>query len=172
LLPDSRTAVRIDGFRRRFFRANGLDGSPVRAERLHLTLHHIGDFGRLRPKFLFAADRAAGAVSKSRFEVTFRFITSFEPAPKRGGVRRRPLVMIGASDPLIALHNELGRAMEANGLRALQTFMPHMTLSYGPQQILWQPIEPIRFVATEFVLIHSELWLSRYNLVGRWPLTG
>jgi 2'-5' RNA ligase len=45
-----------------------------------------------------------------------------------------------------------------------------MTLYYGPQPVPLQAIEPIRFVVREFVLIHSERGLTRYNLLDGWSL--
>jgi 2'-5' RNA ligase len=60
--------------------------------------------------------------------------------------------------------------MKKNGLRAAEDFTPHMTLSYGPRAIPMQAIEPIRFAVNEVVLIHSELWLTRYNIIDRWAL--
>ena len=47
-----------------------------------------------------------------------------------------------------------------------------MTLLYGSKPISVQAIEPIHFVVKEFALIHSELWLTRYNTVDRWLLEG
>lgn len=63
----------------------------------------------------------------------------------------------------------LGAAMEKNGFRAGADFTPHMTLSYGSERVPPQAIEPVRFTATELVLIHSRLWLSQYEILGRWP---
>jgi 2'-5' RNA ligase len=47
-----------------------------------------------------------------------------------------------------------------------------MTLLYGPTPIPAQPIEPLRFVVAGFSLIHSELGLTRYNVIDRWSLEG
>jgi RNA 2',3'-cyclic 3'-phosphodiesterase len=47
-----------------------------------------------------------------------------------------------------------------------------MTLFYGSKPVPMQAIKPIRLMFNEFVLVHSELWLTRYNMVGRWPLKG
>jgi 2'-5' RNA ligase len=71
---------------------------------------------------------------------------------------------------LFDLHALLGAAMREWGLKAADEFVPHMTLLYGPNAVPLQAIEPIRFVAREFVLIHSELGLTRYTVLGRWPL--
>ena len=88
------------------------------------------------------------------------------------GRPRKPLVLLAEGDALSELHNILSVAMKKNGLRAAEHFSrpPHMTLSYGRGTIPVQAIEPICFVVNEFVLIHSELWLTRYHVLDRWPL--
>jgi 2'-5' RNA ligase len=45
-----------------------------------------------------------------------------------------------------------------------------MTLFYGSRPVPAQAIKPIRVMFNEFVLIHSELWLTRYNILDRWRL--
>jgi len=51
-------------------------------------------------------------------------------------------------------------------------FNPHVTLFYGPKAIPTQPIERILFSVREFSLIYSELGLTRYDVIGSWPLRG
>ena len=50
--------------------------------------------------------------------------------------------------------------------------MPHLTLFYSSRAIRPTDIEPIRFQADRFCLIHSERGLTRYNELGCWPLVG
>jgi 2'-5' RNA ligase len=171
IFPPSDTAARVERFRERFVSKHRLAGEPLRAERLHISLHHVGDYRRLRGNFLYAAKRAGKVVSVRRFNITFSFVASFESAPSSNGrPRRRPLVLLGRGAALFDLHKTLGSAMEENGLRAAEDFIPHMTLFYGAEQVPAQPIEPICFAVEEFALIHSELWLSQYNVLDRWPL--
>ena len=173
LFPDVPTSRRIDRFGERFIRDNRLEGTPIKRERQHVSLQHVGDYPRLRTKFVYAATRAGDAVSLPPFEVEFDAVKSFEGAPSRDGKpRRRPLVMLGRGQALSDLHKTLGAAMEKNGLRATPSFTPHMTLLYGAKSVPVQAIEPIRFVVNEFALIHSELWRTRYNMICRWTLKG
>jgi RNA 2',3'-cyclic 3'-phosphodiesterase len=173
LFPDAVTSARVSRFRRRFLCENHLKGNPLKAARLHVSLHHIGDYKRLRTKFIYAAVQTAKTVAMPPFEVTFRAIKSFEEGPPIGGrLRGRPLVLLGEGDALFKLHSALGGAMAKNGLRSQVCFTPHMTLSYDLKAIAEQAIEPIRMMVTEFVLIHSELWLTKYNMLDRWPLAG
>ena len=171
LFPDAEAALRFSRFGDRFVAENGLPGSRLERERLHVSLHHVGDYARLRTRFVHAACRAAAAVAMAPFDVTFGLISSFDGTAARDGTpRRRPLVLLGESAPLLELHRALGAAMARNGLRPSAGITPHMTLLYGPKPVPRQPIAPIRFTAGELVLVHSRLGLSRYETVGRWPL--
>ena len=173
LFPGTETSLHAERSGWRFICNNHLGGKRLEPERLHVSLHHVGDYKRLRTSLIYAARRAGKAVSMSPFEVTFHFIASFEGAPATDGrPPNRPLVLLGEGDGLLALHKILGAAMEKNGLRAAEHFVPHMTLAYGPRAALVQAIEPIRFVADELVLIHSRLRLTQYEIVDRWPLRG
>jgi RNA 2',3'-cyclic 3'-phosphodiesterase len=173
LIPDPETSARTVRFRENFCREHEVEGALLRPERLHLTLQHVGDYKRLRGKLLYAVQLAAEAVAMAPFEVTFRSITSFDGAPSlEGAPPRRPLVLLGESEALFELHKSLGAAMRRYGLKASDGFMPHMTLSYGPRAIAQRAIEPIRFAVREFVLVHSRLRLTQYEMLERWPLRG
>ena len=59
VMPDAVTAARIaelaDGLRG----DHGLEGWPLACERLHVTLHHLGDYAGLPPGLLAKAQQAA-----------------------------------------------------------------------------------------------------------------
>lgn len=172
LFPEAETSNAVVRLRQRFLSEHHIEARDLEAERLHVSLHHIGDYKSLRTKFVYAARQAGKAVSMPPFVATFRYIKSFEGAPQRGGKPpKRPLVLLGEGAPLFELHRSLGAAMRANGFRAGEHFTPHMTLSYGPQWIPLQEIEPIRFVVNKIVLIHSRLWLTQYEVLGSWSLS-
>ena len=173
LLPDSEVARRIHRFGEAFANERGLTGRRLSPGRLHLSLHHVGDFGRLRSKFLFAAERAAGTVLIQPFDLTLRAIGTFEPRPSRiGRPPARPLVLLANGDRLLDLHRSLAGAMAANGLRPSPHIAPHITLSYGGERVPMRPIEPICCTVASFVLVHSERGRARYNIIGRWTLEG
>jgi RNA 2',3'-cyclic 3'-phosphodiesterase len=167
LLPHPETAESVSRFRTRFFLENEVQGKPLKVGRLHVSLHHVGDFRRLPGSIVYAAQLAGRAVSMRPVEARFGWITSFDAPPSR---KDRPLVLLAEGEAFFALHGALGVGMRRIGLRAAADFTPHMTLLYGPRKIPRQPIEPIRAVFDEFVLIHSERGLTRYNILGRWPL--
>jgi RNA 2',3'-cyclic 3'-phosphodiesterase len=170
LFSNSQALLEIDQFGDRFIRENNLKGRRLKPKRLHVSVHHVKDDKRLRSKFIYAATEAAKAISMAPFEVTFRLITSFESPPTPGRPRRWPLVLLGEGDGLFELHRILGAALAKYGLQTEEHFTPHMTLFYGSKPVPAQAIKPIRLMFNEFVLIHSELWLTRYNILDRWRL--
>jgi len=173
LIPDPETSARSIRVREHFCREHQLEGAPLKPERLHLALQHVGDYKRLRGKLLYAVQLAAEAVSLPPFEVTFRAITSFDGAPPAAGAERQhPLVLLGESEALFELHRRLVAAMRRYGLKASDGFVPHMTLSYGLRAVPQCAIEPIRFTVREFVLVHSRVRLTQYEMLERWPLVG
>lgn len=172
LLPEAGAARRIGRWRDRLLRDRGLDGARIADGRLHLSLHHVRDDWRLVSKFAYAAGCAGAAVEPPpSFDVTLHTLVTFPGAPGRGGGSwRRPLVLLAQDEALFELHRGLGAAMRKHGLRAGETFNPHVTLLYGPGAVRSEPVEPIRFAVTEFALIHSERGLSRYHILRQWPL--
>jgi 2'-5' RNA ligase len=168
LMPDLEACGRVVCFSDGFFVENDIRGERLKAERLHMTLHHVGDYERLSTALLYRAKLAGKAVSEGQFELSLCSIRSFPPAPNKPN--RRPVVLLGDGQPLRTLFHTLGHAMRKNRLKAAADFEPHVTLSYGPQFVPEQPIEPIRFVARDFVLIHSRLGLTQYEVIDRWPL--
>ena len=44
LFPDAEAAMQIAGLARSLREEHGLHGQPLREDRLHVTLHHLGDY--------------------------------------------------------------------------------------------------------------------------------
>ncbi|MGE0239640.1 MAG: 2'-5' RNA ligase family protein [Parvibaculaceae bacterium] len=170
---DSYPALRVSQFGQRFCVENHVRGTPRPRPLLHISLHHLGDHARLPARIIFAAKRAAESVSVPAFEVTLNAVTAFPvgASPDRQSARHA-LVCLAQSAGLVELHHGLGGAMQRIGLRARDHFRPHVTFLYGPDAVAQQPIEPIRFTVKDFALIHSEVGLSKYNVIERWPLNG
>lgn len=164
VLPETQTMLRIVRFMEGF--AAGLKGSRVAADRLHLSLHHVGDFKRLRSATLLAAKRAGDAVSRRSFEMTLHSVGSFGAKKRDGHV----LALVGEGAGLSELHHLLGAAMKKNGLGADNPFAPHMALLYGAPPLAMQLIEPISLMVKDFALIHSARGLKKYTVLQRWTL--
>lgn len=69
------------------------------------------------------------------------------------------------------ISRRLSEPLERAGmLREGWSFNPHVTLLYWQGHAFEQPIEPIRWEATDFVLIYSVVGMTRHIELGRWPL--
>jgi 2'-5' RNA ligase len=169
ILSPPEAAVHI-AERTHFLRAeHGLRGRPIGSERLHISLHGLGDHPRL-PKTLIEQAQVAGAsVAMPPFEVVLDRAVSF--ARKN---EKPPVVLRASGDvtPLIAFHRLLGEALKKARLcrRLAQHFTPHMTLLYDDRVVKERAIEPVRLPVRDFALVHSLIGRSRYIELARWPL--
>jgi RNA 2',3'-cyclic 3'-phosphodiesterase len=171
LFPDASTAEAMARFAQAACEEHGLVGRPVKAGRLHVTLHHLGDYAGL-PEAVVRAGRGAAAQLQSAgaFGLSFDRLMSFH-----GSQGKRTLVLRGADDdvPLRQFQGDLGAAMARTpGLSRWveKQFTPHVTLHYGWRAVEERAVPPFRWTAGEFVLVHSLLDRSTHIPLGRWPL--
>lgn len=148
----------------------GLRGRPIRQDRLHVTLIHVGDYTGMPPQSVIDALRQAGdRVEAPAFEAVFDRVSSFSGAPGK-----HPHVLLGEKgvEALKAFRSDLLTAVVRHGVKPLsrQEFTPHVTLSYADRRLPERSIRPISWRPEEFVLIHSEVGRSIYHTLGRWPL--
>jgi len=166
VLPNVEAAARLSELRARIAGRHSLGGSPVTADRLHVTLKLVGNYAGLPASAVEAAKLAASTVSVAPFAITFSHVTSFG-----GGA----MVLRGGegTDELVALGDAIGVAMIKAGLKPAsgQSKTPHMTLLYDrASTVPEEPVEPLRWTAREFVLIHSRVGLTDHKALARWPL--
>jgi 2'-5' RNA ligase len=167
-LPDASSAGGIEQLGQRLRAKHGLRGKSIARERLHVTLHHVGDYPGLPPALVAAARAVASAVALPPFIVEFNGAVSF-----RGRPGSRPFVLQGDEGVigLMLLQQRLGRAMEKAGLGDCNLrYTPHMTLLYGDRLVPDHAVEPVRWPVHEFVLVHSLLGRSRHIPLARFPL--
>jgi 2'-5' RNA ligase len=167
--PDAGSASAAAQQRQELRAKHRLRGKAIATERLHVTLHHVGDFAGLPEGIVAKTCTVASAVSMWPFTVEFNGALSF-----RGRPGNLPLVLQGDEGVfgLLVLQHRLGRMMENAGLgRANQHYAPHLTLLYGDRFVADEPVKPIRWAVQEFVLVHSLLGRSRYNVLARFPLS-
>ena len=84
-------------------------------------------------------------------------------------------VVMCPSEPLRefgAFHRLLANSVRGAGLktRAGWRFSPHVTLLYRHGASLREWTDALSWTATEFVLIHSLVGLTRHEILARWPL--
>jgi RNA 2',3'-cyclic 3'-phosphodiesterase len=153
---------------------HGLTGKSLSNDRLHVTLHHVGDYaGGLPEGLVETVQEVASKMAMSAFDVTFDRAMSFAGSPRnkpfvlRGNVGRA-----GGLADLMAFQKEFYLSMCRAGLqgpRANAKFAPHVTLMYESQAVPEQVIEPIRWAAHDFVLVHSLLGQTKHIHLGCWP---
>lgn len=169
LRPDAATVARIEAARDRLRAEQGLLGQPLKTEDLHITLHHLGDFVRFPQELADKAIAAAATVNAPAFEITLDQAMSFT----RRTAKSQPCVLLAGGDGLGALkafHGELSVALKAAGLYRYASFTPHLTLLYDAIAVEKQAVEPISWMASEFVLVNSLLGKTEQVVLGRWPL--
>lgn len=174
LFPPPEAALEIAKLAGQLRSAHGLHGKPLEAGRLHITLHHLGDYAGLRQDIVTQTGQAvAAAVASVRpFEVSFDRAESFASTP-----RNRPLVLRGGEEGLAALmtfQQTLGVSLKKAGLGqwAKAAYTPHVTLLYDDSLLAATPVPPISWTVSEAVLVHSLLGQTRHVHLGRWPLSG
>ena len=165
-MPDPATAARISEI------AEGLRSEKRRVlhtERLHVTLYSLGDFAYVPGAAITRACAAADRIDVPSFCVTFDQILGFNGRPGHW-----PLVLTGGEElgALIDFQKQLAEALGKVGLRVSgKRFTPHVTLLYGERRLDRRTIEPITWTVREFILIHSWIGRTHYDVMGRWPLT-
>jgi 2'-5' RNA ligase len=171
IFPDAPAAARIAALAQSLRVEHRLRGRPQRADRLHATLHHLGDHAGLPPSLVSAAGTAAARVATPPFEITFDSASSFS-----GRAGNLPLVLRAGRGvrSLEALHAAIGTRMAAAGLARLvkPAFVPHVTLLYDDRSVAPRAIEPVTWIVREFVLVHSLLRRTEHRVLGRWELPG
>jgi RNA 2',3'-cyclic 3'-phosphodiesterase len=168
IVPDTDPASRIYRLAKVLKSARKFRGGVTEQNRLHITLFFLGDgrclSGRIG-RLLFAA---VAEVRMQPFEVSFDRTASF-----RGRAGNRPFVLLGdnGTSRLKSFRGTLGAAMTRHSLNRWSNtdFNPHITLLYDACKVEEQPIEPISWTVSEFVLIHS---MDGHKPLARWPLRG
>jgi RNA 2',3'-cyclic 3'-phosphodiesterase len=171
LFPDANAAARIAVLARRLRGDYGLRGAPLRTDRFHVTLHHLGNYAGLPQGVVAMASQAAAAVAMPPFNIGFNRVASFSSAP-----RNRPLVLLGHDGvaAVTVFQQALGMTMKKAGLGrwAKLGYTPHLTLLYEDRCIAEHVVETIAWTAQTLILVHSLLGQTRHEALARWPMHG
>lgn len=166
LFPPAADAERLARLAAVLRQQEGLTGRLLDVTRLHVTLLALGAAEtEPLPSFIEAAKEAAASIVAPPFELAFDRALSF---PGSGA-----FVLRGDDGPATSLslfRKALGEAMAARGIRPRLGGAPHMTLLYDDRHVAEFAIEPVRWTAREFVLVHSHVGRTRHEWLGRWPL--
>lgn len=169
VFPDAGAAARIAELGQELRCQHRLRGKALVTERLHVSLHHVGDYAHAPDQHTVGLARdVAASVRLPSFAVEFNGAMSF-----RGRRDNQPFVLHG-DDGMIGLamlQQALGTAMEKAGLgRCAMRYTPHITMMYADRFVADQAVGPVSWTVHEFVLVHSLLGRSRYLPLDRFPL--
>ena len=169
--PDAQAVSRIVELAHALRAQHGLRGKPLPADRMHVTLHHLGDYRGLPEQVVAAVSAAAERVRVQPFEVSFDCVASFP-----GHAHKRPCVLRAglpdANPALFALHAALGERLRVHGLgRCIERhYTPHVTLLYDERTVMPEAVPPIGWSVHQFTLVHSLLGRGEHRVLARWDL--
>jgi 2'-5' RNA ligase len=166
VIPEVDTTSRIYRLGEAIKCARQFQGALTSRDCLHITLFFLGDVRNLSERSVRMVLEAAAEVKMEPFEISFDRSASF-----RGKPGDHPFVLLGGDglNGIKELRRTLGVPMTKKGLRQWVNadFTPHITLLRDPRKVEEQPIVPICWTVSEFVLIHSNRGHTR---LARWPL--
>jgi 2'-5' RNA ligase len=164
LKPDVSAAEKADETALRLKCENQLVGNPLKRENFHISLPLLWEGGKPPGDFVESVSARMQAVRRPSFEIVLDMAMSFRQP-------RRHLLVLGTTRSVANIYELNRQLVVANGFKTRRSsFNPHMTLLYTDKFVEKQPIEPIRWMAHEFVLVHSFVGLGRQEIAARWPL--
>jgi 2'-5' RNA ligase len=176
IFADSKARAPIATIAQSLAHEHGMRGRPLPSDRLHVTLHHLGDYLELPPERVDAAMAAIGRIDVPAFDIEFVRIDSFHGKPGH-----YPCVLRCADAPaegdaptgIFALWHEARVQLAAEGYASMlgRRFVPHLTLVYGDRRLPAPvAIQPIAWRVDEVMLVHSLLGRTEYRFLARRPL--
>lgn len=169
IFPDEAAREAITRLAQEIGKQNGLRGKPLQAERLHITLHHLGDYAELPGDLVEDAASAAKRIIAAPFDVAFDHVTSFATRAEK-----KPCVLLGGegNSPLRRLRKLLGECLieTGQGKHVTRDFTPHVTLRYERVLVPPQAVPAIAWTVREFALVHSLLGKTEHRILQRWKL--
>lgn len=167
LYPDADTTRAIEAANMGLRRELGLSGRPRPSSILHVTLRHVGDFVGPPSEVVEALKAAASGLVFPAFELVLDEAVRF--AGSKAFVLLAREAMNGA---LIAFQRALCERLDKAGAGwrvGGAAFAPHLTLSYEERDAALA-VEPIRWTAREFTLVHSLVGQTRHVPIARFAL--
>jgi 2'-5' RNA ligase len=142
----------------------------VRPSVLHMTICAIGYFPMLPEGRVETALEVANRLVAKPFEMILNRVRTYP-----NGKEKPPLVAFADNgvSRIDLFRYALIADLRRNGFNVPKKLPdPHMTLFYDYRVIAGEPIDPIRWVVRDFVLVHSIYGEGRHELLGQWPLRG
>lgn len=170
-IPAEDAGERIEALQRRMRSLHRLTGQLLPPERIYSSVYAIGEWPGSTQALVDKVATVAESLDFPPIELYFDSVLSFS-----GPSTVHPLALRAGRDAGIArdFHATLGKAMKAAGLGAGPDplYVPHIALLHDDTIVEERNIEPVRWTAQEFVLMHRAPGQSRSMILGRWPLLG
>lgn len=143
-------------------------GPPTGRGRHHVSLAGLGGGAAPLDDWSRRAVEVVAAVRPPAFRVAFNRVAAFGRGETKALVLRGDEGVLGVD----LLRGEIHGALAAAGLARSRerAFEAHLTLGRGPDASPEAFITPIAWTVREFVLIHSYVGESRYEIAARFRL--
>ena len=143
----------------------GAVGTSIKRENLHVSLFPLWEGEQMPPDLVEVAVGLVQAIDGTPFEFKFDTLMSLSQ-----GSDGNCAALTSTHDPfeLYSLQRKFVSRFE--GMVRAGDLTPHMTLLYGDTFVERQAVEPVRWQAREFLLIHSLVGQARQEILGHWPL--
>ena len=168
IMADRETADRAFDFAGKLRQGARLSGRPRPRETLHVSLLSMAWRAAGAPPgdaVALARDRAS-TVTARPFKVSLNRVEGWKRDRPSG-----PVVLVG-EEGVIGVDNLHRQIALAQGRRPDPGFCPHMSILWSSSDLEPRYVEPFTWTVREFGLVHSLVGLSRYEILGRFPLVG
>lgn len=166
VVPEPEVCERIGELAEAMRSEHGLQAVLTGEEVPLIIVQHVGDFPGVDARTLKRICLAAAKVQRPAFEVCFDFVGSLP------GDGRYPFALqCGAgADLLVDLQADLLKLMQPVLGRVRSGPAPHIPLLTDSRQVAEQPVQSMRWLVREFVLLRQFLGQDREELEGIWSL--
>lgn len=166
VVPEPEVCERIGELAEALRSEHGLQAVLTGEEVPLIIVQHVGDFPGVDARTLKRICLAAAKVQRPAFEVCFDYVGSLP-----GDCRYPFALQCGAGvDLLLDLQADLLKLMQPVLGRVRPGQAPHIPLLVDSRQVAEQPVQSMRWLVREFVLLRQFLGQDREELEGIWSL--
>jgi RNA 2',3'-cyclic 3'-phosphodiesterase len=166
VVPEPEVCERIGELAEALRGEHGLQAVLTGEEVPLIIVQQLGDFPGVNARTLKRICMAAGKLQRPAFEVCFDQVGSLP------GDGRYPFALQcgPGQDLLLDLQADLLKAMQPILGRIKPGPAPHIPMLTDSRQVAEQPVQSMRWLVREFVLLRQFLGQDREELEGIWPL--
>lgn len=173
ILPPPKLAQDLEHRAERSARSHGVR-RVTPADRLYISLNRLPDGELTAPEVLEDAIEVGASMRRSAFDLCFDVMETWNGPKDDDGRRQHSIVLRCSAPPRGAedLYRDLRKEMSRYGLPVGPLkFAPHITLWHQYRGLQSKRlVQPIRFRADRFWLLHSITGARRLEHIASWPL--